>query len=303
MKTILVLTDFSESSVNAYRYAVQLACQVKANILLVFSTNGNTISLTNQMQYSQMLHSFAKRYACDSRSKSYSNVTECLISGDRWVDAIPLLIQVHQPDLVIAGSELLTLIQDKEEALALQHFQTCPIIWVPKKASYQPLKNLVFVTDFTDQDPAIIDQMKELARQFKASISVVHFYTSTDRNRLTEIKREGAALHRFLNDVDAHYFLIEEEDMIEGLQEFTEKNPVDLFLFGTKDTHLANYYFKPDYQKTLACQTAIPLLNLYQDKKKACAGTCGHCLSTIEEKQLQFLSNLNQKNESQTVTN
>lgn len=284
MKNILVLTDFSESSVNAYRYAVQLACQVKANILLVFSTNGGAISLTNQMQYSQMLHSFAKRYACDTRTKDNPQHTECLISGDCWIEAIPLLTQVHQPDLVVAGSDLLHEFQLNEEVLPLEVFDQCPIIWVPGKANYKPMQNLVFVTDFTDQDPAVMDQIKTITQSLGAKLSLVHFYGSADRSRLAEIKRKGEELHWLLADLGGKYHLIEEEDMIEGLQDYAEKNPTDLFLFATRDAHLSNYYFKPVYHKTQACQTHIPLLNLYQPKKKACSGNCQHCQEKVVEK-------------------
>jgi len=277
MKKILVLTDFSENSVNAYRYAVQLACQLEANILLVFSSNGQQISLTNQMQYSQMLYSFAKRYACDSRQKANPNHLECLISGDSWPEAIPLLIQVHQPDLVVAGSNLLSQLQKKEEEITLQLFEQCPIIWVPEKANYQPLKNLVFVTDFTDQDPAVIDQVERFAQEVKASVTLLHFYARTDRNHLVEIKKRGAELHWLLRNTGAKYLFIEEEDMIEGLEDYAQHNPVDLFILATKDSHLTHHYFEPSYLKTQSCQTAIPLLNLYQERKKACAGNCSFC--------------------------
>jgi len=277
MKKILVLTDFSENSVNAYRYAVQLACQVDANILLVFSSDGEGISLTKQMQYSQMLHSFAKRYACDSRQKNNPHHLECLISGDAWAQAIPLLIQVHQPDMVVAGSGLLTHLQKETEVISLQLFEQCPIIWVPEKANYQPLKDLVFVTDFTDQDPAVIDLLERFAGQVKAAITLLHFYSRNDRNHLAEIKKSGAELHWILKNTQAKYIFIEEEDMIEGLEDYAQHNPVDLFILATKDSHLTHHYFQPSYLKTQSCQTAIPLLNLYQEKKKACAGNCSFC--------------------------
>jgi hypothetical protein len=277
MEKILVLTDLSDNSVNAYRYAVELACKVQGDILLVFSSNGEALTLSHHLQCSQRLHSFAKRYACHTHQKANPSSTQCLISNDAWTEALPLLINVHQPDLVVAGSGLLEFFQKGQQAWSLQNIEQCPVLWIPDKARFSGWHHLVYVTDFSDQDPAVVEQVKAFAALLEATVSLVHFYPKTDRNQLAEIKRQGEELHGLMNQAAGSYYLIEEEDMMEGLQEFTEQQPVDLFIIATKDSHLAQQYLRPTYRKTQACQTAIPLLNLYQEKKKSCAGNCEFC--------------------------
>ncbi|KAA3437131.1 universal stress protein [Rufibacter hautae] len=276
MKKILVLTDFSQNSINAYGYAVKMACQLKAEILLLFSTNGTPLSLTNQLQYSQQLHSFAKRYACDSRRQQNPHNTECLISGDTWVSLLPTMASVHHPDLIVAGSGLLAVIERKGQQLNLQEIAGSPVLWIPEKALYQPLKHLVFVTDYLDQDPEVIDLVKRYAQTFEAEVSSVHFYSPAERKNLAEIKKQGAELNWVLGNQGACHML-EEEDIIEGLEEYTEKYAVDLFLISTRDTHVTHQYLHQVYRKTDACQNSIPLLNLYQAKNNPCARTCTHC--------------------------
>lgn len=283
MKKILVLTDFSESSVNAYRYAVKLACQVQAELLVLYSTNGVAMSLTNQLQYSQQLNSFAKRYACDTRRHANPHHTECLLSSDPWPELLPAMVGVHQPDLIIAGSELLVPIEQGQASYSLEGFDLCPVLWVPEKANYQPLEHLVFVTDFTDQDPGVVAQVRSLAQTLGAQVSVVHFYTDQDRNRLAAIKKQGAALQASLGSQHVSCCLVEEEDMMEGLQDYAGRQPVDLFVVATRDTHLTHQYLQPVYRKTQSCQLSIPLLNLFQEKKKPCAGSCVFCRIKEEE--------------------
>jgi hypothetical protein len=280
---ILVLSDFSENSVNSYRYAVKMACQLKAGLLVVFSTNGVAMSLTNQLQYSQQLNSFAKRYACDSRQHANPHHTECLLSSDPWSELLPAMVGVHQPDLLIAGSDLLAPLERGQQAFSLQAFAGCPVLWVPEKAVYQALKNLIFVTDFTDQDPAVVDQVHTLARTLEAQVALVHFYPRADRSHLAGIKKQGAELPAYLGERNAPYYLLEEEDMMEGLQDYADRHPADLFILATRDTHLTHQYLQPAYRKTQACQTSIPVLNLFQEKKKPCAGTCAFCRIQEEE--------------------
>jgi Universal stress protein family len=276
MKKILVLTDFSENSVNAYRYAVKMACQLKAELLVLFSTNGVAMSLTSQLQYSQQLNSFAKRYACDTRPQASPHQTECLLSSDPWTELLPAMAGVHRPDLILAGSDLLAPIEQGQRAFSLRHFDLCPILWVPEKASYQPLQHLVFVTDFTDPDPGVLKQIQHLADMLGARVSLLHFYATASRGQLASIKKQGTALRACLGP-DTPFQLVEEEDMMEGLQDHAAKHPVDLFILATRDTHLTQQYLQPAYRKTQACQISLPLLNLFQEKKKPCAGSCAFC--------------------------
>jgi hypothetical protein len=274
---LLILTDFSENSVNAYRYGVKMACQLKAELLLLFSTNGVAMSLTNQLQYAQQLSSFAKRYGCDTRQQYQAHHPEGLLSSDPWPELLPAMVAVHQPDLILASWDLLEQIEPGSHAYSLQVRGGCPVLWVPEKAQYQPLKNLVFVTDFSDQDSGVTAQVKELAASLGGQVSLVHFYPASAWGQVAGIQKQGAAMQASLGEQGASYHLVEEEDMIEGLQDYADKHPVDLFLLATRDTHLAHHYLQPAYRKTQTCQVSIPLLNLFQEKKKPCAGSCAFC--------------------------
>ncbi|WP_026463872.1 universal stress protein [Adhaeribacter aquaticus] len=275
MKNILVLTDFSENSVNAYRYAVQLAGAVKANLMLAFSSNGAIMTLVSQQQYSQMLHSFAKRYSCDSQIQ-----VECLVSSDHWPEAVSKLISFHNPDLLVAGSGMLPLLIKDEERSLENSLAQCPVLWVPGQANFKSQKHLVFGTDFTDQDIAVVQQIKELASIFNAQVSAVHFYSQADKTRTSELKKGGEDLDWALGGIRSKYFLVENENIVQGLQGFArgiQPFPTDLFILATQDFYLAQQYFGFTSQEQEKNQAFIPLLNIYQKKKKACSGSCALC--------------------------
>ena len=274
---LLILTDFSDNSVNAYRYGVKMACQLKAELLLLFSTNGVPMSLTNQLQYSQQLSSFAKRYGCDTRQSFNPHHPESLLSSDPWPELLPAMVAVHQPDLILACSDLLEQIGPGGQSYGLQDMGGCPVLWIPEKAVYQPLRHLVFVTDFTDQHPAVVEQVKTLARALGGQVSPLHFYPAADWGLVAGFSKQGAILQASLDETSAPYHLVEEEDMMEGLQDYADSHPADLFILATRDTHLARHYLQPFYRKTQACQLSIPLLNLFQENKKPCAGSCAFC--------------------------
>lgn len=193
------------------------------------------------------------------------------------------MVDQHHPDLIVAGSDLLVPIEHGQASYSLQGFDLCPVLWVPEKAHYQPLEHLVFITDFTDQDPGVVEHVRALGQTLDARVSVVHFFTQEDRSRLTAIKKQGVALEVALGSQEASFCLVEEEDMIEGLQDYAGRQPVDLFVAATRDTHLTHQYLHSVYRKTQSCQLCIPLLNLFQEKKNPCAGSCVFCRIHQEE--------------------
>lgn len=138
MKKILVLTDLSENSGNAYEYAVKMACQFPVEIILLFSTNGATLTIASQQQYFQELRSFASRYARGVFHLNQLVLPECLLSGDPWHQLLQSMVQVHQPDLILAGSCLVQSFDYGQEFWSLATSGACPFLFIPEKAHYQP---------------------------------------------------------------------------------------------------------------------------------------------------------------------
>src|SRR5690606_17571548 len=94
-------------------------------------------------------------------------------------------------------------------------------------------------------------------------------------------------LEKQLKGRKVDFRLLEEEDMLEGISEFSEEASADLLILATQDNYLLERLFSTNYMKTMAFHTRIPLLTYRQIKKKPCSGCCANCKSKQAQVQLQ----------------
>jgi nucleotide-binding universal stress UspA family protein len=278
MKKLLLLTDLSEESVNTYRYGLQLANALKADIVLLYCSAEKALTMTEQFSYIQKLRSFADRFAQAVKEKAGKMPSvECFVTAGEPVNAIAKMVETTQVDLLVAGETFLENLES-ETPLPLQQLIPCPAILVPAGVTFKKIKEVVFATDFTDQDIEVAKDICKLADDLNAHVSFLHFYPKHERNRRAQILHKGEALTAELT-CKTSLHLIEEEDLLEGMNDFAEKHRADLFVLATQDTHLLQQYFQKNYRKTQAYHTRVPLLNLYQERQSPCSASCTYCHS------------------------
>ncbi|KAA9345736.1 universal stress protein [Adhaeribacter soli] len=285
MKKLLILTDLSDQSINTYRYGLQLAQASGTQIMLLFCTGETSLTTTGQLTYLQRLRSYADRFANPSgRHMKCEYQIGCTVTAGEPVKAIGNLVENWQPDLLLADDGYLKNLTS-QTPVPLQTLFPCPAILVPADAVYKKIKQVVFATDFGDQDPEVAEGICKVARSLGAQVTFLHFYPKADRTKLATLTQQAEALKAQLTDVKVRFRLIEEDDLLEGLNEYAENNRADLFVLATQDTHLLQQYFQVTYRKTQAFNTRVPLLNLYQERQSPCSAGCSFCHSHEEHEQ------------------
>lgn len=71
-------------------------------------------------------------------------------------------------------------------------------------------------------------------------------------------------LHTMLEDVNPSYHFIEQKDIEEGINQFAEKNNLDLIIAIPKKHKLLEGIFKPSSTKQLVFQSHIPVMCVHE---------------------------------------
>src|SRR6187401_2247267 len=102
MKKLLLLTDLSDESVNTYRYGLQLANALKAELILIYCSAENALTMTGQFGYLQKLRSYADRFGQAVIEKSGKMpAVECFVTAGDPVVAIAKMVETTQVDLLV----------------------------------------------------------------------------------------------------------------------------------------------------------------------------------------------------------
>lgn len=289
-KRILVPLDLNETGEDLLYYAGQLAHALGAELYLFHACKTADLTFTQQSSCIQKLRSFAERvFSREFNAAKVAAPFDCVVRPGQIRDSIQAVVQDYQIDLVLmdAGARANKGITGEAAELtaAIMDLVYCPVMVLPAAVRYRKLKNLIFATDFTDQDQRVLFRIADLAQQLKAKLTLVQVYSEEERSQLCTYKAAMMELEKQLKGRKVAFRLLEEEDVLEGISEFAEEDSADLLILATQDNYLMERLFSTNYMKTMAFHTRIPLLTYRQHKKKPCSGCCANCKS--KQAQLQ----------------
>ncbi len=277
VKTMLVLTDFSDAALNAARYAAALTHQLKTNTLILYHSYNTTwvppvafaplgsgivdtpeISLERIMDLKNDLEDWV----------ADQTIIEIRTDERPLVSAVNLLTQQQRIGLVVAGitgKSNLEKILIGSNTLRLAKESLAPLLIVPPVAAFQPIKTIVFACDLkhvSDSTPVLA--IKSLVHALAARLIILN----VDHNEAhfnPETITELADLHQLWDDERPEYHYIEHEDTSAGIMEFAGQQRAELVITVPKQYGLFENIFHRSVTEKLAYHSHLPLLSFKED--------------------------------------
>jgi nucleotide-binding universal stress UspA family protein len=140
----------------------------------------------------------------------------------------------------------------------------CPILVIPEHASYKPIKEIVFPTDFNIFfKNRVLTTLSEAIQHTTASLSIL--YISKKVQDLTTLQKKNRTfLDEHLEDKPHNYFFITDENIETAIDTFVKSHQVDMIAMVAKNlNYFQRILFKPTVEK-LSYYTTIPFLVLHE---------------------------------------
>lgn len=277
IRTILVPTDFSDAAHNAFLYGLGLADALGAEIQLlhVYTLGHIPVKLVPEAFVESLrqekidkamtyVHAYAdeaqRRYGTDVKL-SYE------LSQGQPKDVIMELAGSGAYDLLLMGTQGAASEYGKIfGSLTLQVLQdaTCPVLVVPAEAQFISPKRLFFAMNIEAQDTEVIDELFAFCCRFDAHLSCCHI--SSNPLDLAESKHERLARLRELEKTElVDFILLENEDVLRGIQDYLDSHAIDLLVMLTHKRLFANPRFADSLTQEMALRTELPLLVLHEN--------------------------------------
>ena len=142
---------------------------------------------------------------------------------------------------------------------------TWPVICVPPgKIFGAGIKKIGFACDFRDvvkSTPAHL--IKDFTKEFHAELHVLNV-DYNNRHFKPDAREESLLLHTLLEDAKPEYHFIEHKDVEDGINEFAEKNNLDLVISIPKKHKLLEGIFKTSSTKQLVFQSHVPVMCVHE---------------------------------------
>lgn len=275
MKTIIIPTDFSPVALNATNYAADMAIAINAEILLV---NIYTIPVSYTEVPVAMISIEEMRKASEAELTDLKTSLEHITSGKikiriesrmgNTVDELENICNTIKPFVVIMGAKgksgIENLLFGSTTLTAIRHL-SWPIICVPPGKEYGTgIKKIGFACDFKEvRETTPVNQIKEMVNVFGAELHILNV-DNNNKDFRPETPEQTFKLHDLLKDINPTYQFINHPDVEDGINDFAEKNNMDLIIAIPKKHKLLDGIFKPSSTKQLIFQSHIPVMCLHE---------------------------------------
>lgn len=275
MKTILVPTDFSETSHNAIEYAVEIAKLTKAKIILfnVFHipyvttevpvmviTPINEIENECLKKLKKMQKSIYLKYG-DNLNVEY----ECKCGF--VLEEINQYTKENKIDLIVIGMQGAGYLSEKiigSITTSLMNNAKCPVLAIDKKVKFRSIKRIVLAYDYSEtKEKSVFEPLKELVKVFKSHVSVLNIVRELEELVTVTKAVAGIKLKRSLENIGHTFHYSKNEDVVDGINEFVTEQDMDLVvMIPHRHSTFKNLFHEPQTQK-MAFHTSVPLLALH----------------------------------------
>lgn len=278
--TLLVATDYSESTLSAERYAVQFAKNTGSLLKFLHVFESYAADQTgafdaNKIDYNPVLYEMKKlkshvEKVIETLNFKPGDITyECLIREGKTATQIREEAKETSYDFIIIGTHDITgfrrLFSGSNTWNVIKKTGT-PVLAIPGGTSFREIKNIVFATEYREGELPVINFLAELAKTFNAELTILHIsaniiseefekelstsFTSELKNKIT---------YRNIKLQTLHY-----TDIISGIDDFCARSHADWLVMSPERPFFIDKIFHPSASitKQMSFKTNIPLLSI-----------------------------------------
>lgn len=260
MRDIIIPVDFSETSLNATRYAgAMLSGKQNTRVILYTMFKAEDEAATSE-QYLQSLKA-------ELEQKGVMNIETVKELGTDLIDNLGRLAYQKTAELIIMG------ITEKEEwrqlftssnTVKMAEQNVCPVMIIPPTAKYNGITNVSLASDFKEVDTTPILAIKTVLEIFNVNLHIVnvdneHYVALTD-----EYLAERAKMQKMFAEFNPEFYFIGINDFYEAIEQFSKDKNIDLLIIIPKNHSFMNSLFSSSHTKKLAFNTSVPLLAVHQ---------------------------------------
>lgn len=272
-KSILLPTDFTELAYHAADYAVNLAKQINISQIIVYHawqapvtidagySNANIVNGEELREISdENLHSFAEKIQQLAgagiqivKEIEYSPVA----SG---VEDICEKYDVAYVVMSVSGSGKFVEKVIGSNAVTTAKNSTIPVIIVPASYSYKPIKHIALSCDYKEIKATIpIVPIKTILQETSAKLFVVNVDVTRELSD-QDLEDANKMLHESFESTDPEFHVLEEDNFIEAINNFSNENDIDLLIVVPKKKGFFETLFKGSRTTELAFNGIRPIL-------------------------------------------
>lgn len=277
MKKILLPTDFSKTSENAFVYAIELAKLFKAELILLhtfdlpiidsqampinYATLYDTIELANFEHFKKEVPKL--RVIMEERNAEHVPMNHIMMDGDLTYNIKKVIKQEHI-DFVVMGTKGATGWLDSfigTNTSSVISDVSVPVLSIPIESKFKKIETIGFTTCFREKDIEAMYKVLAFAKKLHAKVKCLYVKTSNSDVTNDAIKRWESL---FNTEENLKFFIIPDENIKETVEDFLTHQDIDLLAMLTYKRNFFVELFTTSTTQKMSLHSKTPILALHE---------------------------------------
>ena len=274
MKRIIIPTDFSPAALNATHYAMDLALATQSalHILHIYQL---PISVTDAplvlVSVDELKENADKKLARLKKDLEHITSGKLEIETEsrlgNFTDEVQECCNQIQPFAVVMGTRGHSAVEMAlfgSNTLSVIKHITWPVICVPTGKEFgKGIRQIGLACDFREVlETTPVSVIKGFIKEVGASLHVLNVAPAHEQAN-DEVPAQVVLLQTALEDVNPQYHFIQKKDVEEGINEFAEKNNLDLIIAIPKKHKLLEGLFRKSSTRQLVFESHVPVMCMH----------------------------------------
>jgi nucleotide-binding universal stress UspA family protein len=261
MNTVIVPVDFSDTSLNAARYAARLLSGHYGVTLVLY-------------------HSYSKSSEAEEATAELESLKATLIKDNivkmevlaheesDFVDGLEKAARHRKADLVImgiTGKSALAQVFFGSNTLKMVERKVCPVLIVPQNAEFRQLKNVMLTSDFkntVESTPSV--PIKDFLDIFNPQLHVVNVDKDHYISLTEDYEKEKQELKQMFAAYKPEFYFMRLYDVDEAINLFAGSRSIDLIIVIQKNQSFIGKLLSGSRTKTLSYHSKMPILVMHE---------------------------------------
>jgi len=270
MKTILLLTDFSDTATHAAHYACVLAQQLNIEKIILYHSYHTEaiygeagIVVTDEHPAWQSCLQQLKELEAGIKNRLAPEIKTHTRTDIIGLNDINTVMKEEEATLIVMGtagkSKLEEIIVGSSAVTVCKHSEF-PVLLVPMPAAMEPIRHIAFACDLQEVEKTIpLEELKTLFTGFNVPLTIVNI---ADENKFfgPETRKNSFALQEMLKEYTPSCYNSNSSDVATGIVKFADEYPATLIVLISKRHHFMEGIFYRSFTRKLAYTSPFPLL-------------------------------------------
>ncbi len=271
VKKVLIPTDFSDTAAHAFQFAQQLF-QGQAVLLqllhvyhpMVSASFSTDLSETQLMAWQhQRVQQFAAGHALRTPDAQQQRIKSTVSKG---FASETIVNASADADLIIMGTTgdgdwLEHLFGSVSSHVA--KFARCPVLLVPSHSAFKNFKKLLFASDYSADDAAMLQQLLNWKDIVPAEVHFVHVDVHAGKKYQLKKTATSAITNQARPDLELIATEIEAQDVLYALNAYANAQEIDLLVMSTSSRSFLENLFHRSLTQRMILQAQLPVLILH----------------------------------------